>query len=93
MVKGVTFFVSTKSWGVAEAKAKLSDLVDAALRGEPQIITRRGAEAVVVVSAAVYRSRIRRRDGTLVEFFARSPHRGVEIAPARDRSVGRDVEL
>lgn len=85
--------MTMKTWGVAEAKAKLSDLVDAALRGEPQIITRRGSEAVVVVSAAAYRSRTRRRDGTLVEFFARSPHRDAEIAPSRDRSVGRDVEL
>ncbi len=82
-----------KTWAVTEAKAKLSDVIDAALRGEPQIITRRGDEAVIVISAHVYRSRIGRRGGSLTEFFARSPHRDIEIGAKRDRRTGRDVKL
>ncbi|MBV8725106.1 MAG: type II toxin-antitoxin system Phd/YefM family antitoxin [Candidatus Eremiobacteraeota bacterium] len=85
--------MATKTWPASEAKARLSDLLDAALRGEPQIITRRGNEAVVVVSAQTYRARIERKGGSLSEFFARSPHREVEIAPPRDRRAGRDVKL
>jgi antitoxin Phd len=77
--------MAMKTWSASEAKARLSDLLDAALRGEPQTITRRGEEAVVVVSARVYRARVERRGGSLSEFFARSPHCDVEIAPYRDR--------
>lgn len=83
----------TKTWAVTDAKAKLSDVVDAALRGEPQIITRRGDEAVIVISVQTYRSRIGRRGGSLTEFFARSPHRDLEVAAKRDRRTGRDVQL
>jgi antitoxin Phd len=82
-----------KSWAVSEAKAKFSEVVDAALGGEPQIITRRGAEAVIVVSAESYRAATRRKGGSLVEFFARSPHRDVDVAPVRDERSGRDVRL
>ena len=85
--------MGTKTWPASEAKARLSELLDAALRGEPQIITRRGDEAVVVVSARSYRARVERRGGSLSEFFARSPHHDVEIAPGRDRRTGRVVKL
>lgn len=37
-----------------EAKNRFSAVVEAALRGEPQVVTRRGVPAVVVVSAAEY---------------------------------------
>lgn len=39
-------------WRFEEAKARLSQLVDEAMSGRPQEITRRGKEAVVVVSKA-----------------------------------------
>ena len=81
------------TWAVTEAKAKLSDLVDAAMKGEPQIITRRGSEAVVVLSMKAYRSAIEGRRGSLVEFFAKSPFRDVDLAPARDGETGREIEL
>jgi prevent-host-death family protein len=83
----------TKTWAATEAKARFSHLVDSALRGEPQIVTRRGEEAVVVISARTYRAKIEGNRGSLVDFFARSPHRDVEIAPIRSRETGRDVEL
>jgi prevent-host-death family protein len=81
------------TWAVTEAKAKLSDLVDAAMKGEPQVITRRGSEAVVVLSMKAYRSAIEGRRDSLVEFFAKSPFRDVDLAPPRDRETGREIEL
>lgn len=36
-------------WQLQEAKARLSELVDRALQGEPQVVTRHGHKAVVVV--------------------------------------------
>ena len=40
-----------RSWVVAEAKARFSEVIDRALADGPQTITRKGQKAVVVVSA------------------------------------------
>jgi len=37
-------------WQIQEAKNKLSEVIDRALDQGPQIITRRGVEAVIVLS-------------------------------------------
>jgi prevent-host-death family protein len=41
-------------WPIQDAKNKFSALVNAALAGEPQRVTRRGRPAVVVLSAEEY---------------------------------------
>lgn len=41
-------------WRLQDAKTQFSQVVEAALRGEPQHVTRRGKEAVVVVSEQTY---------------------------------------
>lgn len=41
-------------WNLQDAKNRFSALVDAALAGRPQEVTRRGKPAVVVLSAAEY---------------------------------------
>lgn len=43
-----------KPWTLQDAKNKFSAVVDAAMNGEPQHVTRRGQDAVVVVSAEEY---------------------------------------
>ncbi len=43
------------NWQLQEAKNKLSRLVQEAQRAGPQVITVRGEEAVVVISADEYR--------------------------------------
>lgn len=43
-------------WRLQDAKAQFSMVVEAALQGEPQHVTRRGKEAVVVMSEASYRA-------------------------------------
>ncbi len=37
------------SWQLQEAKARFSEFLDAALKKEPQVVTRRGIEAAVLV--------------------------------------------
>ena len=44
-----------KIWPVQDAKAKFSELLDASLKECPQLVTRRGVEAAVLVSAAQWR--------------------------------------
>jgi antitoxin Phd len=40
-----------KSWPVQEAKARFSEFLEACLREGPQLVTRRGKEAAVLVPA------------------------------------------
>ena len=81
------------SWQLQEAKNKLSEVVDAAVNKGPQIITRRGVETAVVISADDYR-KLRLRQMTLVEFFRASPLVGVELDLTRDTSPARnDVDI
>ncbi|MDI6745943.1 MAG: type II toxin-antitoxin system Phd/YefM family antitoxin [Rhodocyclaceae bacterium] len=42
-------------WCLQDAKAQFSQVVEAALQGEPQHVTRRGRDAVVVLSETSYR--------------------------------------
>ena len=65
-------------WAVAEAKAHLSQVIDAALTDGPQTITRKGRTTVVVVSAAEWEQKTKRK-GNLAEFFASSPLRGARL--------------
>lgn len=80
------------NWQLQEAKNRLSELVKAAEKEGPQVITVHGREAVVVVSATEYHKLTEKR-GSLVEFFQNSPLRGVELDLTRSQDVGREVEL
>jgi prevent-host-death family protein len=81
-----------ENWSIAEAKAKFSDLVDKASAGAPQMITRHGREAVVVVSVEEW-ARKSRRVGNLAEFFAESPLRDSGIDLERLPGGLRDIDL
>ena len=83
----------SKSWSVATAKAHLSEVIDRALTDGPQTITRRGRDAVVVVSADEWRRRTGRK-GTLVEFFMNSPLRNSGLViPEREKDGFREIDL
>ena len=42
------------NWTLQDAKNRFSAVVDAAQRGEPQLVTKRGTPAVVVLAAEEY---------------------------------------
>ena len=42
------------SWSLQDAKNRFSAVVDAALAGEPQLVTRHGKRAVVIVAASEF---------------------------------------
>jgi prevent-host-death family protein len=73
-------------WTVAQAKAKLSEVIERARSGGPQTITRNGRTAVVVVDAQEWERRTR-RTGNLAEFFAASPlsKSGLKVKRSKDR--------
>jgi prevent-host-death family protein len=77
---------------VAEAKARFSEVIDRALADGPQTITRKGRQAVVVVSAEEWQRKTRRK-GNLAEFFAASPLRGSGLKIQRTKDRSREIEL
>jgi prevent-host-death family protein len=80
-------------WQLQEAKNKLSELVEHALRQGPQIITRRGEEAVIVMSVREYHT-LRLRQGKLSDFFRESPLAGMALDLKRDKRKWRgDIHL
>jgi prevent-host-death family protein len=79
------------TWSVADAKARLSEVIDRASREGPQIITRNGRRAAVLISAEEWDRK--ERDGTLADFFARSPLRGSGIDLERLPDGPRRFEL
>jgi prevent-host-death family protein len=79
-------------WTVATAKAHLSEVMNRALSEGPQVITRNGRKAVVMVSAEEWEKRTKRK-GTLVEFFANSPLRGSKLKIERSKDGFRPVDL
>jgi|SRR5690349_11916989 prevent-host-death family protein len=80
------------TWTVAEAKAKLSEVIERAQSAGPQAITRNGRKAVIVVAAEEW-ERKTRRVGNLAEFFAASPLRGSRLRVGRATGRLRKVDL
>jgi prevent-host-death family protein len=90
-----------KVWTLQDAKNKFSAVVEAAQLGEPQHVTKRGVDAVVVLSAQEY-ERLSKLDvrpkKTLVEHILSAPKlpEGMEdIFDDRDQypSEYRDIDL
>jgi prevent-host-death family protein len=79
-------------WTVAEAKAKLSEVIEHAQTHGPQTITRNGRRAVVVVDAEEW-ERKTKRSGNLAEFFAASPLRGSGMKVRRSKDRLRPIDL
>jgi antitoxin Phd len=78
------------SWQLQAAKQRFSELVERARREGPQIVTKHGKDAVVVVSAEDYR-RLRGDGPSLVEFIRGAPDLdALKLDRAEDR--GRDTD-
>ena len=78
------------NWRLAEAKNKLSELINLTLTEGPQRIMRRD-DTVIVITEAEY-SKLTGKDLTFKEFLMNGPTMdGVDLT--RDSSPMRDVEL
>ena len=77
-------------WQLQEAKNKLSEVVEEAITHGPQIITKRGIEAVIVLSYTDYRTMLAKQK-KLSTFFRESPFLDTELDLTRDRSGLRDA--
>lgn len=77
-----------RMWQLQEAKNKFSEVVDEAIRSGPQLITKRGVEAVILLSYAEYRKLIATQQ-KLSTFFRESPLAEVSLDLRRDASGAR----
>lgn len=63
---------STPRWQVQDARARFSTLIEEAMAGRPQRISRRGKDVAVVIGAADYERLTKPRE-SIVDFFRHSP--------------------
>lgn len=79
------------AWQLQAAKQRFSELVERARTDGPQVVTKHGKEAVVVLSAEEYH-RLRGEQPSLLEYLRAAPDLdALELDRARD--LGREVEL
>lgn len=84
--------MDTDIWTVAQAKAKLSEVIEHAQTHGPQTITRNGRRTAVIVAADEW-ERKTRRSGSLADFFAASPLRGSGLTARRSKDRLRKTDL
>ncbi|SMD14738.1 prevent-host-death family protein [Desulfocicer vacuolatum DSM 3385] len=79
-------------WQLQDAKNKFSNLVEIVQKKGPQIVTKHGKEAVVVISINEY-NRLIKPKTTLVEFFKNSPLAKEGVECSRNKEMPRDISL
>lgn len=82
----------SKTWQLQEAKNKFSEVVECAIHEGPQTVSRRGEDAVVILSCTDY-ERLKGGKKNLAEFLRQSPLVGVELDLERPRDLPRDFTL
>ena len=80
------------TWPVQEAKARLSEFLDACLIEGPQLITRRGAEAAVLVPVAEWWRLQSAARPSLKQLLLSDQARADLVVPARGQARRRKPE-
>ena len=76
-------------WPVQDAKARFSEFLEASLTQGPQLVTRRGVEAAVLVPVAQWRRLQQGAQRSLKELLLASEPRAERLAPPRRRHKRR----
>lgn len=78
-----------QSWPVQDAKARFSEFLETCLNEGPQMVTKRGAEAAVLVSAQEWRRLQSGAQPSLKELLMADQGRTENLVPARGRARRR----
>jgi len=78
-------------WQLQEAKSRFSEVVDLTLKEGPQLVTRRGEEAVVILAANEFR-RLSGQTMNLIDCLLSAP-RGEPLVLDRSPEPIRDLVL
>lgn len=79
------------TWQLQKAKAEFSRLIDKSIKDGPQVVTRHGEPAAIVLSVAEY-ERLRRKAPDFKEFLRSAPPLH-ELDLTRNKDAGRKVDL
>lgn len=79
------------TWQLQIAKSRFSEVVERTIKEGPQLVTRRGQEAVVMVSAAEYR-RLSGQTPQLMDCLLNAP-RGEPLIIERSHEAIRGIDL
>jgi prevent-host-death family protein len=79
-------------WQVQEAKQRFSEVLRAAESGEPQFVTKHGAEVAVLIDIAEYRH-LRGEAVSFMDYLRVSPSGEDDLEFERRRELPRDVDL
>ncbi len=79
-------------WKLQDAKSQFSKVVEDALRNGPQYVTRRGTEAVVVMSVKKYESLVSNKPG-FKEFLLNCPKIDKGLRIKRQKDLPRSIDL
>jgi len=72
-----------KAWAVQDAKARFSELLDTCLEEGPQLVTRRGQEAAVLVPVDQWEKLTKTNRPTLKELLLADYARTDDLVPPR----------
>ena len=81
-----------KSWPVQDAKARFSEMLEACLQQGPQLVTKRGSEAAVLVPIEDWRRLKGEPAKTLKDLLLTDEARGDLKLPPRGRHARRPVQ-
>ena len=80
-----------QNWPVQDAKARFSEFLDACLAEGPQLVTKRGTEAAVLVSIAQWRRLQSTAQPSLKQLLLAPEARTESLVPPRGRGRRRPV--
>lgn len=80
------------TWPVQDAKARFSEFLDACLSEGPQMVTKRGAEAAVLVPVQEWRRMQSAARPSLKQLLLAEQARVNLVLPARGKTKRRSVE-
>lgn len=84
-----------RKWQMQQAKAKFAEVIKRATSEGPQIVTYRGADTAVVLSAKEYQ-RLEGKHPSLLEYLTSGPKLDDETIEAindRTKDTGREIEF
>lgn len=82
-----------QTWQVQEAKARFSEFLDACLAEGPQMVTKRGAQAAVLVPVTVWNRMQAAAKPSLKQLLLADSNRADFELPARGQAQRRAVQV
>lgn len=79
-----------RKWQLQEAKSKLSQVINLALKESPQLITRSGKPIAYIVSAESYE---KEQEQSILETLLSCPHKNIKLDIERSKDLPREIDL